>query len=87
MSKSSKPIPIAIPNELLAHIDRVVKLTNKSRAEIMRQAMEVGLEDLRRCNYDVAGVIVDAAKGSSANIYHAAFKSDSSESKVAERGV
>ena len=71
MSKSSKPIPIAIPNELLAQIDRVAGLTNKTRAEVMRLAMEVGLEDLKRCNYGVAGAIVDSAKGSASNVRYA----------------
>ena len=61
MSASSKPIPISIPNELLDKINHVAALMNRSKQEIMRLAMEIGLEDLKRCNYDLAGAIVEKA--------------------------
>lgn len=64
MSKSSKPVPILIPPDLADKIDQVSTFTGMSKAEIMRLAMRIGLEDLRRCNYDIAGAIVDQAQAS-----------------------
>lgn len=61
MSQSSKPVPLAVPNELLAQIDAAAAATGRTRSELMRLAIEVGLEDLRRIDYDLSGVIVDAA--------------------------
>jgi hypothetical protein len=56
MSQSSKPIPIAIPNELLAKIDFAAsRMPHKSKQDVMRMAMEFGLLDLEAMNYDVEG--------------------------------
>lgn len=62
MSQSSKPIPLAIPNALLEQIDAAAKLTGRTRSELMRLAIEIGIADLRAINYDIAGTIVRAAK-------------------------
>ena len=62
MSQSSKPIPLAIPNALLEQIDAAAKLTGRTRSELMRLAIEIGIADLRAINYDIAGSIVRAAK-------------------------
>jgi predicted DNA-binding protein len=58
------PIPIRIPPALLTKIEFVAKQMDRSKQEIMRLAMEIGLEDLKRCNYDLAGAIVEKVHGS-----------------------
>jgi metal-responsive CopG/Arc/MetJ family transcriptional regulator len=60
MSQSSKPVPLAVPNELLKQIDNAATLTGRSRSELMRLAIEIGLADLKAINYDIAGTIVKA---------------------------
>jgi metal-responsive CopG/Arc/MetJ family transcriptional regulator len=65
MSKSSKPIPLAVSNDLLAKIDQASVLTGRSRSELMRLAIEIGLAELRSVGYDIAGTIHQAAKASS----------------------
>lgn len=62
MSASSKPVPIALPNALLDKIQKVAGLTGRSQQDIMRLAMEVGLEDLKRINYDLGSAVVDASE-------------------------
>ena len=64
MSKSSKPIPLAIPNALLELIDHAADATARTRAELMRLAIEIGIEDLRRIQYNIAGALVTQAHAS-----------------------
>lgn len=73
MSKSSEPALLAIPNELHAKITMVAERRKTSKSEVMKLAMEISLEDIKRINYDVAGAVVDKAKGSVGNISHGAF--------------
>jgi len=61
MSQSSKPIPLAVPNELLTQIDTAATRTGRSRSELMRLAIEIGLADLKAINYDIAATISNAA--------------------------
>jgi predicted DNA-binding protein len=61
MSKRSRPIPLAVPDELLCRLDEAAVRMGRTRAQIMRDAIEIGLEDLRRCGYDLAGAVVDKA--------------------------
>lgn len=61
MSKRSRPIPLAVPDELLCRLDEAAARMGRTRAQIMRDAIEIGLEDLRRCDYDLAGAVVDKA--------------------------
>ncbi len=61
MSASSKPTPIAIPNDLAEKIEKVAALVHLSKQDVMKLAMRIGLEDLKRCNYDIAAAIVDRA--------------------------
>lgn len=49
-------------SRLLEKIELAMKETGLSQAEILRLALAVGLEDLKRCDYDIAGAIVDKAK-------------------------
>ena len=62
MSASSKPIPIALPNDMIARLDVAAKKRGGSRANVMREAIEIGLEHLRRIGYDVAGAVLDKSK-------------------------
>ena len=62
MSKRSRPIPLAVPDELLNRLDEAALRMGRTRAQIMRDAIEIGLEDLRRCGYDLAGAVVDKAQ-------------------------
>jgi predicted DNA-binding protein len=60
--RESKPVPIRIEPELDAKIEEAARLTGMSKADVMRLAMRIGFEDLRRINYDIAGAVLDAAK-------------------------
>jgi len=55
MSASSKPIPIAIPNDLVSKIDLATSRMGKSKQEVMRIALSLGLLDLEQMNYDLEG--------------------------------
>ncbi len=68
MSKRSRPIPLAVPDELLNRLDEVALRMGRTRAQVMRDAIEIGLEDLRRCNYDLAGAVVDKAHAARARL-------------------
>ncbi len=68
MSKRSRPIPLAVPDELLNQLDEAALRMGRTRAQIMRDAIEIGLEDLRRCGYDVAGAVVDKAQAARAKL-------------------
>lgn len=61
MSQSSKPVPLAVPNELLKQIDTAATRTGRSRSELMRLAIEIGLADLKAINYDIASTLANAA--------------------------
>ncbi len=54
--------PIRIDAELEAKIEEAARMTSLSKADVMRLAMRIGFEDLRRINYDIAGAVLDAAK-------------------------
>jgi predicted DNA-binding protein len=68
MSKRSRPIPLAVPDELLNRLDEVAMRMGRTRAQIMRDAIEIGLEDLRRCDYDLASAVVDKAHAARAKL-------------------
>jgi len=62
MSKErSVPVPLRIEPELDAKIEEAARLTGLSKADVMRLAMRIGFEDLRKINYDIAGTISTAA--------------------------
>lgn len=60
-----KPIPstIKFSPELQDKIAEASKRTGLPKQEIIRLCTAIGLEDLRRCNFDIASAIVDQAKG------------------------
>jgi len=47
---------------LMSKVEHAMEATGLSQAEILRMALAVGLEDMRRINYDLAGAIVNQAK-------------------------
>lgn len=53
----TKPIPIALPTDLLAQIDQAHQLTGLSKADIMRLCMRIGLVDLRAAEHDFPGIV------------------------------
>lgn len=79
MSKRSRPIPLAVPDELLHRLDEVAARMGRTRAQIMRDAIEIGLEDLRRCGYDLAGAVVDKARGAQRGLLPIAAEKTSPE--------
>ena len=60
--KQSDPTPIRIPVKLLREIDAASSEIEMSKQETIRIAIRVGLERLRRVNYDLAGSVNDAAE-------------------------
>ena len=60
----SSPVPIRIEPDLEAKIEEAARLTGLSKADVMRLAMKIGFEDLRRINWNIPGAVVDAAKPS-----------------------
>jgi predicted DNA-binding protein len=59
MKPKSRPIPLSLPTDLLDRIDEVAGLMNRKRAQMIRDAIEVGLEYFRRCDYDLAAAVID----------------------------
>jgi hypothetical protein len=53
----TKPIPIALPTDLLAQIDQAQQLTGLSKADVMRLCMRIGLVDLRAAEHDFPGIV------------------------------
>jgi|GEM_PF-2742273 len=53
----TKPIPIALPHDLLQQVDEVQQLTGMSKADIMRLCMRIGLVDLRAAEHDLPGIV------------------------------
>jgi hypothetical protein len=58
---AGKPIPVILPEALLQRMEDVAEIMGISRADVLRLAARVGLEDLARVNYDIAQLVVDAA--------------------------
>lgn len=61
MSASSKPVPLALPHDLIAQIAFVAEQLGMSRQDTMRLSMRIGLEDLKRIDYRVDKSVVDSA--------------------------
>lgn len=59
MKPKSRPIPLSLPLELLGRIDEVAAQMNRKRAQLIRDAIEVGLEYFRRCEYNLAAAVID----------------------------
>ena len=61
MSASSKPIPLALPNELLDEIDFIAKKLNLTRAELMRLSMRIGLVEIGSIAEPIAQLVAREA--------------------------
>lgn len=66
MSQSSKPTPIALPNDLNAELDELAQSLKMTKQDLMRLAMRIGLVDLRAAK-DIAEVIQEAASDKGAS--------------------
>lgn len=60
--------PIRIDADLEQRIDEAARLTGLSKADVMRLAMRIGFEDLRRINYDLPVAVVDASEAAEAAV-------------------
>jgi predicted DNA-binding protein len=53
--------PIRMSPELLEKVTEASKRTGLAQADILRLALAIGLEDLKKIDYNIAGSISDAA--------------------------
>lgn len=58
----SASVPLRLPAQLQDKIATASGRLNMSKQEVMRLALEIGLEDLKRIDYDLAAAIADAAR-------------------------
>ena len=63
MKEKHIPSTIKFSPELQEKIAEASKRTGLPKQEIIRLCTAIGIEDLRRCNFDIASAIVDQAKG------------------------
>jgi hypothetical protein len=54
--------PIRMSAGLKKALQQASELTDFSLQDLARLALKIGLEDMRRCNYDLAGAIVDKSE-------------------------
>jgi len=66
----TKPIPIALPLDLLQQVDEVQHLTGMSKADIMRLCMRIGLVDLRAAEHDIPGIVKQIADDKGVSFTH-----------------
>ena len=60
--------PLRMPGELLDKIKQAVSLTGLSQQDVMRLCLRIGLKDLERINWDIAGLISQQAAKTPAKI-------------------
>ena len=58
---SGKPVPVRFPEEVVERVRQVSESLGISFADTVRLATRIGLEDLKRVDYDLAQLVVDAA--------------------------
>jgi len=61
--KSKAPSTVKFPQSTLDKIDLAAEITGLPKQEIIRLCTAIGLEDLRRIDYDLAGTVVDMVRG------------------------
>jgi len=54
--------PIRMSAEMLEKVQLASEKTGISQADILRLCLSIGLEDLRRINYDLASTILNASR-------------------------
>lgn len=57
---SGKPVPVRFPEEVVERVRQVSESLGMSFADTIRLATRIGLEQLKRVNYDLATLVVDA---------------------------
>ena len=62
LPRSEKPIPLRIPPELMVRIRFAAQALGLPISEVIRLATSIGLERLRRIDYDLARAVNDAAE-------------------------
>lgn len=60
-SDGTRSFPIRIPERLMTKITQAAELLDMKQQEVMRLAMEIGLEDLARIQHQTASIISEAA--------------------------
>lgn len=56
-----KPTPVRLTEELDAQITRVAERLQRSKQEVIRLALELGLEHIRQNNFNLAAPVVSAS--------------------------
>lgn len=56
---STASFPLRLPAELDSAIEEMALKLHLSKADAARFALALGVEDMRRINYDVAGAVLD----------------------------
>lgn len=54
--------PIRLDPELLEKVKEAAKKTGLAQADVMRLCLAIGIEDLRRVNFDLVKLVADAAQ-------------------------
>jgi predicted DNA-binding protein len=79
--------PIRMTPEMLAKVQLASEKTGISQADILRLCVSIGLEDLRRINYDLSTAILDASRKSEAVLKVAEEAGNESSLSTAADGV
>lgn len=61
--KQTVSFPVRLPQELDAKLNAAAELLDLSKQALMRLCLGIGLEHIRRCDYDLASAILDATHG------------------------
>lgn len=65
---STVSFPVRMPGSLAQQIKETCNHTDLSQQDVIRLAIRIGLEDLRRANYNIPAAVVDAAEKASEKI-------------------
>lgn len=68
-TEQGDPISIRLKGSLVEHLTQAANQLDLSLHDTMRQCMKIGLEDLRRCDYDLAGAVVTQAHAQEIPLY------------------
>jgi len=60
--KKNTPVPVALSESLLARIDHAASQADRSRSELMRLAMEIGLKHLANIDHDLAQAVLTTSE-------------------------
>ena len=60
----TRTIPLRLSPETVDRIAEAARLTGLAQSDLMRLAMAIGIEDLKKVNFDLAKLVSDAANPS-----------------------